>query len=160
MKIKELKNFLMVASLVCLPFVSSCVEDDPDNFSPAMLNKYTFSFGEEGGVDTLYATDNRSYKVWIASLEDTASYWSVYDAYMSKGDTAFVNDKNEVVGKVTYQKGRFHSLETEWYSVRKDDSTKDFRYILEAHPGQCPYNLSLYITLKNGASTVRLVRKR
>ena len=147
------------AMLAGLSIVSSCVEDDPDNYRTAMLNKKIFSFGEAGGIDTLYATDNDNYEISSVQLQDTADYSSIFDAEMGQGDTAFVNDKNETIGKITYQDGLFYSLETEWYSVYKDESDNGFRYIIKAHPGDCHYELSLFVSLKHGSSMVLVKRE-
>ncbi len=158
---KTLQRFIFasVAALVSLPIVSSCSEDDPINSRCPSVNKNQFIFSQEGGVDTLYLTDKEKYEVHNITLVERDTRNPLLEAYMSKGDTAFVNSKNELVGKVSYKGGTLLSLETEWYSVHRDESYKDLRYIVQAHPSKDTYEMELLLTIKNGGLAVRLVRE-
>ena len=148
----------MVAFLMCLPFVS-CVEDDPDNYRCPMVNKGEFRFSQEGGIDTLYVTNNKKYEVWNVELSEMGTHNPILEAYMCNKDTVFLNNEKEPVGHITYKEGKLYSLDTEWYSVYRDEKAKDLRYIIQAHPSQDTHEMYLLLTIKHGSLAVKLTRE-
>ena len=156
-----IKKFCIVlaTALIGVPMIVSCEEDDQPNYGSPRMNKNTFIFGQDGGVDTLYSIINSNYEVFDVEVRDTINYNTLYSAYFNGVDTALYNEDKENVGKITYKDGQLYTLETVWYSLRFDETAKDRRYIIEAHPSKDGYEMRLGINIKHGGTSVLLKRE-
>ena len=144
----------MAATLICLPVISSCEKDDDENSRVPMLNKNEFVFGQQGGVDTLYTLNKEMFDLLSISLEDVKMSKSVYEASLRRGDVTFVDGDKTSVGTITYKDGILFSMDTEWYGIHIDEEASDRRYIIIAHPcEECPYEMSLAVSVKHGGTT-------
>ena len=149
---------VMAAIMSCL-VVSSCSEEEPiPDYGVALMNKRYCYFSQEGGIDTLYCLNDNGCKMVDILFADSSTYQPVLQTNMNKRDTAFFTEDSIAVGKIAYKEGIFNSMDTEWYSIYRDEKATDVRYIIKAHPVECPYKMVLYFSIKHGSGIVDVIR--